>query len=322
MSSPESRANILSRKQATKAGDVIRQHVGVVDPDFLFALNDLSAWRASFDHPLQTVYMRLRKRAARIDSQSVASRRLKRIPSIITKLIRQPDMQLARMQDIGGCRAVVRSMSQLRALAANFPSVSHDYVAMPKEDGYRGIHVVEVYDPKSTRFGHLKGHRIEVQLRTAAQHAWATTVETVDMLLNQKLKVGGGEDSWRRFFSLSSSLIAMGEGCPGVPRTPSDRDQLIAELRGIEQQLRVVDLLTGLRTSASRIIGVKGGPNVGAYILVLDMQARMIRSFSFQKSEIDRSLERYLELEKEHYNDPTKEVVHVFVSNVKQLKKA
>lgn len=311
------------KKRVTNAGEVIRAHATERDlPVLLDALNVLSAWRGSFDHPLQTVYMRLRKRAARIDPQTVVSRRLKRTPSIITKLLRQPEMQLARMQDIGGCRAVVRSMDDLRMLMATFPKLAHDYLSHPKPDGYRSVHVVEEYKAKSPQFQHLDRHRIEVQLRTELQHAWATTVETVDMLLNQKLKVGGGDAMWRRFFQLTASAIAIEEGCPCVPDTPTDRDALMGELRALSEQLRVVDVLTGLRTSAKRIIGVSGGPSIRAYILVLDLKARSIRPYGFAKADIARSLERYLELEKQHFNDQTKEVVHVYVNSVKQLKKA
>ncbi len=54
------------------------------------------------------------------------------------------------------------------------------YVADPKSDGYRAKHVVVRKD----------GVLIEVQLRTAAQHAWAELVEQLDRDYGLQLKAG------------------------------------------------------------------------------------------------------------------------------------
>lgn len=98
------------------------------------------------------------------------SQRLKRIPTIIDKLVREPTMQLANMQDIGGCRAVLNSFDEVRRvqrrLSKNRPPLRvSDYIAEPRASGYRGVHVVVQYD----------GRPVEVQLRTQAMHEWAIT---------------------------------------------------------------------------------------------------------------------------------------------------
>jgi predicted nucleic acid-binding Zn ribbon protein len=41
------------------------------------------------------------------------SQRLKRIPTILDKLHREPGMNLGRMEDIGGCRAVLRDLDEV-----------------------------------------------------------------------------------------------------------------------------------------------------------------------------------------------------------------
>jgi len=55
--------------------------------------------------------MTLIKRAKKIDKQAIIAQRLKRLPSIDAKLRQHASwMKLTQMQDIGGCRAIVRSV--------------------------------------------------------------------------------------------------------------------------------------------------------------------------------------------------------------------
>ncbi len=61
-----------------------------------------------------------------------------------------------------------------------------DYIEHPKESGYHGIHLIYQYrSDKRTDNNSLK---IEVQLRSQLQHAWATAVETVGTFVQQALK--------------------------------------------------------------------------------------------------------------------------------------
>jgi hypothetical protein len=47
----------------------------------------------------------------------------------------------------------------------------------------------------------------EIQLRSRLQHAWATTVETVDTFTRQAIKTGGGKAEWRRFFFADTEVF-------------------------------------------------------------------------------------------------------------------
>ncbi len=83
-------------------------------------------------------------------------------------------MKLARMQDVGGCRAILGGgpaevEGVLRRIHKNKWEIAHfkDYVAEPAESGYRAKHVVVRRDD----------HLIEIQLRTPRQHQWAEAVE-------------------------------------------------------------------------------------------------------------------------------------------------
>jgi hypothetical protein len=75
----------------------------------------ISNWRACHGYPLSILQMNLRRAARRFDEAPVIAQRTKRLNSIVVKLDREPQMKLSQMQDIGGCRAVVRSIIRTTA---------------------------------------------------------------------------------------------------------------------------------------------------------------------------------------------------------------
>lgn len=78
------------------------------------ALDVLVGWRASHATPLLKANNGLRSMLRSEGCPVEVSQRLKRLNTIIDKLTREPTMALSRMQDIGGCRAIVDSIEQLR----------------------------------------------------------------------------------------------------------------------------------------------------------------------------------------------------------------
>ena len=90
------------------------------------------------------------------------------------------------------------------------PGPIDDYISAPKASGYRGVHLMYRYksDKKKTIYNDLK---IEMQIRSRYQHAWATAVETVGIFVGQALKTSMGDDRWLRFFALMGSAIAIRE---------------------------------------------------------------------------------------------------------------
>jgi hypothetical protein len=111
------------------------------------------------------------------------------------------------MEDVGGCRAVLYGgasevLGVLRRIRRNWDVVRlRDYTAEPKDTGYRGIHVVANRD----------GARIEIQLRTPGQQAWAEAVERTQGRLGFPLKDGGGPDDVLLYFRLAAQGIAYDE---------------------------------------------------------------------------------------------------------------
>lgn len=180
--------------------------------------------------------MTLKTRARKIDSRAVVvAQRIKRLPSILAKLRRarrerSQNMDLARMHDIGGCRVIMQNINHVDRLvtaykdsAAKNPNVrnefvrDYDYVQFPKPDGYRSVHLVYKYRSPALDRQAWNGLRIEIQIRSRLQHAWATAVESVDTFTKQALKSNVGNPDWKRFFALMGSVIAIKENKPTVP---------------------------------------------------------------------------------------------------------
>ena len=94
-----------------------------------------------------------------------------------------------------------------------------DYILDPKPDGYRSIHLVMKFRSRLERLAHCNGLRVEIQIRSQMQHAWAMAVETASAVTNQALKSGVGQADWKRFFLLVGDIIANTEGGPRICAT-------------------------------------------------------------------------------------------------------
>jgi ppGpp synthetase/RelA/SpoT-type nucleotidyltranferase len=161
---------------------------------------------------MQKVAVGVRQFVQRESSAIIVAQRLKRFPQIVNKLVRMPGTKLARMEDIGGCRAILpggRSEIDgvLRRIRHNWAVTRvRDYIDQPKDTGYRGVHVVVERDD----------HRVEVQLRTPGQQEWANAVERTGGRLKLNLKDGAGPADLVLYFKLAADGIARQEA--GLPR--------------------------------------------------------------------------------------------------------
>jgi ppGpp synthetase/RelA/SpoT-type nucleotidyltranferase len=287
-------------------------------------------WRACHGLPLNVIQAGLRARIRRLKQNALVAQRLKRFSSIMNKLARESDMKLSQMQDLGGCRAILSSISTVNALYRMYqepqPSVfaeeegslkCYNYISKPKEDGYRGIHVVARYHPRLIVRTPWNGQRIEIQLRTKLQHAFATTVETVTTFTREPLKFGAGPSEWRRFFSLMGSALAIRERTPLVENTPSDETELIAELREAAKALKVTPKLRGW-ARALRTLRRKHIKNYKWLLLTLDTTMNTIGVRGFQNRE--EASQTVAELEKSKRSDL--DAVLVWVDSIQKLRAA
>jgi putative GTP pyrophosphokinase len=215
--------NAPSRSQIRKASSVIRHGISAdrraSHNEFVDAIDTIQRFRAAHSMPLGKANMGLRSIAYSLSIKAEISQRLKRLATIVDKLHRHPTMDLSRMQDIGGCRAVVKSIDDLRQverrLKHNRPPVGYDdYILNPRESGYRAVHVVVCYEDLER-----VDRRIEVQLRTPTMHAWAIAVERLSGRLDVDAKSGLGPPEIQAWLSAISEAMALEEAGHKVPES-------------------------------------------------------------------------------------------------------
>lgn len=318
-----------TKSQVDRAGAIIIAPMLLPeDSDKYQAASDvMSNWRAAHAYPINTFQATLRSKLKRIDKNAIVAQRLKRAPSILAKLIRFKSMRLARMQDIGGLRAVVSSISMVRSLEKDYRTgkiqselvSSKDYITNPKADGYRSIHLIFKY--KNNRAPAYEGLHVELQIRTKLQHAWATAVETMGTFLGQALKSGQGDSTWRDFFVLASAAIAAVEKSPPVPGFKDCAElELFSRLKKAEKKLRVIERLIGFAIAADHIETVGGQ---GAYhLVILDSEKKTVTIKAFSLKALDKANKEYAEVESKAKNGEKVEAVLVSAGPVSDLKKA
>lgn len=242
-----------SKSRVNRAGDHIRE--GLATPEDLAVIEE---WRAAHRGVLNTFQAILRNRTR--GTQVSVAQRHKRKTTIFDKLVRFPGMQLARMDDVAGCRLIFRSIKELREFRESFQKArfnhklrneadKYDYIRIPKETGYRGIHDVYEYNVNSDSGKSLAGLYIEIQYRTLVQHAWATAVEVIGFITQSQPKFQRGDDRYERAMALAGELLARAhERQTGPFPEASDKDVLEEFLR-LDGELHLMQMLRGLNSS-------------------------------------------------------------------------
>ncbi|MEN5175006.1 RelA/SpoT domain-containing protein [Brevundimonas diminuta] len=254
----------------------------------LAELHMLENWRASHLYVINTFQSTLRSRRRRVayGSSVIIAQRLKRRPTIIDKLSREPGMSLSRMHDIAGCRLIFAQADHLAAFRSGVLSSRaaheiigeqnrYDYIANPKDSGYRGIHDVYKYNVSSQSGAPWNGLRIELQYRTVIQHSWATAVEISDIVNSTRLKFSDANRDISRLFLLSSEILSRAlEGVPGYCAALSVRE-LVEEFHHLENSVHAIARLRNLTSSQFRtfarsarlfiLINYIGGPKSGQF---------------------------------------------------------
>lgn len=319
-----------SKKQINKAGAILTlDEPSQADLSWAIALAD--RWRACHAYPINTFQATLRTKLKTYQGDPIAAQRLKRMPTIIDKLKRYPNMKLTTMQDIGGVRAILNSLSDVYSLAEGYRESQRfphdlldqkDYIQNPRdEDGYRSIHLIYRYTNSQAR--NYDGLRIELQIRTRLQHTWATAVETMGTLLGQALKSRIGDREWLNFFALISAIFAIDESSPTLPRfNGQSRKDLSASVASLEESLDALTLMQGLSVAANRIYEDNSRGGWSYHLIILNSLKRTLRIKRYDRDSLDQALSDYASIEAEAAKGAKIEPVLVSAGPMQNLRRA
>jgi hypothetical protein len=254
------------------------------------------------------------------------------MPTIIDKLKRYPAMKLTTMQDIGGVRAILRTLKNVYSLASEYREnkrLAHelldqkDYIQDPRdEDGYRSLHLIYRY--KNSQATDYNGLRIELQIRTRLQHAWATAVESMGTLLGQALKSRLGDREWLDFFALISAIFALDERCIPSPRfIGQSRNDLSVAVASLESRLNALSMMRGLSVAANAIHKTTdSGKGWSYHLIILNSLERTVRIRPYDRESLNQALTDYASIEAEAAKGAQIEPVLVSAGPMKQLRRA
>lgn len=306
-----------AKERIKKAGEVL---IGKENPSITIddAFKIVSNWRSSHAFPLNSIQNSLRYRVKKIDKEYLIAQRLKRLSSIENKLRRFGNIKLHNMQDIGGCR-IILSTNELvykfrNDIVENNNSQSFvirkedDYINTPKNTGYKGIHLISEYCGKGD-FNKLK---IEIQIRSKAQHYWATGVEIIGTFTNQQLKAGIGEENWLEFFRLLSSLIT------NLENNEHLNLDYIHRIKQLDNELKIRDKLIGYSISTNH--AEQSEKRQGQFLVKLDVEKRNLSIEYFKKTQLVEATEKYIELEQK-YQQENINIVLIEAKSIQDLRK-
>lgn len=315
---------LYARHKLDKAGQAL---IGT-DP-FLrnAALPVIQAWRETHFFVLQELGRQLlalfREKGLAYDFFSM---RIKRMTSIEAKLRnnKEKGTKLGGMQDIGGIRFVFETIDSLDSAVSvldgfvpdGFSVVrSYNYVAEPKESGYRSVHYVYKFNSEDERYD---GNSIELQVRTKMQHAWAMAVETASLISQTTLKADIKDNSeWRGFFKLVSALFARDEGKP-VYKTFAHYTQkmLCTEYFDYERH-NLVDQLKALRVTVNSDFDKA---DRGYCVLTIDFNSKIVHTQTFGENQEKEAASLFSQIEQAINRDEA--ALMVAIENMLEIKEA
>lgn len=292
-----------SKKKVALAGDNVRNSIATAED-----LRVIDVWRAAHRFVLNTFQSILRSRTRQ--KNIIVAQRHKRKLTIFDKLKRFEKMNLARMDDVAGCRLIFNSVEELYRFRAEFHAANfkhklknevdkYDYIRSPKDTGYRGIHDVYEYDVNSESGKKYKGLLVEIQYRTFVQHAWATCVEVIGFITESQPKFQRGDKRYEKAMLLASEILArtaegMNSCCPDIPD-----DVLVAQFLSLDTEIGLMSMLRGLSA-------VKGNISLNRNTILMISEDNKLEVKTFRDA--SSALKALFELERDN---PGKDVVLV-----------
>lgn len=173
-------------------------------------------------------------------------------------------MQLARMDDVAGCRLIFQNIQELNSFRNTFHKArfkhkkrndpdKYNYIKNPKNTGYRGIHDIYEYDVNSESGKCLAGLYIEIQYRTLVQHAWATAVEVVGFITESQPKFQKGDKRYEHEMALASEILSRAHEDLKGPFPNKSNREVLEEFLAIDKEISLLKTLRGLNQAKSEV---------------------------------------------------------------------
>jgi len=154
----------ISKTQIDRLGDRLKG-----GPHTESDLRLLDDYRRSFGEAYEAVIRTIRQLG-----EFPTGRLAKSTLSIVEKL-RRESIRLSQMQDIAGCRVVVKSIVEQDQFIASLITDFSGASVIDRRDnpsyGYRAVHII----------AEISGMPIEIQVRSSLQHLWAEVSENPPM---------------------------------------------------------------------------------------------------------------------------------------------
>lgn len=316
-----------SRNKINNAGKAL-----LAGPETGFPFTDANLvvedWRKLHMVPLEDLVGEISRLLAQSGvTAAFSSHRLKRMTSIIAKLRHNPGMGLGGLQDIGGARFVFEDIPSLLKAQQIIASASfehfvidrepYDYVASPKESGYRSIHFTYKYVSENADYD---GLRVELQIRTRLQHDWAMAVEVGELISKSPLKASIGDEHWLAFFKLASAIFARKEEMPVAESFAnySEQDYCVSYAK-LDQNYKFLDQLQALVKAVK--ISEKHALKMGYAVVLIQFEEKQVWLRHYNADALEEATKYYSEVEKTIKEDNAA-VVLVSVSDMKELQDA
>lgn len=293
------------------------------DENELIELEDVfDEYRKAHLQPLSETTIELQHMMANYGSPYYIAQRLKRKPQIVRKLNRL-SVRLTQLQDIGGCRIIVHTNSDVERLldylqktvsAQNIFVIDRvtDYRERGRDDtGYRALHVI------------LKrgGFHLELQIRSRIQHYWSESIERTSVIYGHHLKEKEGDPKVIQYFkSLSDVFGEIEAGRKPAIAHRIEIDQLRNSCEKLIQESdkhKIFDSFVNediIRTLTEKESRNNGGLN--NWILIFDWSKGAFVSWDIVGRNSDEAVETYIEYERMFPADDGYEVVLIGSSEI------
>lgn len=284
-------------------------------------------YRKSHLEPLTNTTMQLQLWLSQFDHQYYIAQRLKRKPQILRKM-RRFSTRLTQLQDIGGNRIIVNSNEEVEELrrfikdklTKNKEITIHretDYRVFGRDDtGYRALHIIL----------NSNGSKIELQLRSRAQHYWAECIERTSVIYGYLLKESEGDQKVIDYFKLLSNIFyeieSKREPSPQSKMELDDRRRLAETIiensgKGNVLHSHVNDDVLHTLTA----IELKSKYAINNWILIFDWNSGYFVNWESIPRDTEKAYKAYIDNENKYDEKSGFEVVLVGSSNVSMIRK-